>query len=239
MAIFAVYSRSFAVHFTIRIFFPLHFSMSTAVLTEQVLVVPTELFHRLGHFQGFSTDTERYLSDLLNPRNTSYRPRSEMEQDASFKQLIPYVIFRYCDAAGSQHVFQYTRGKGQGENRLHSKRSVGVGGHISLDDKCREDAVPYAEGMRRELAEEINIDTPYTERCVGLINDDQTPVGTVHLGVVHIFDVERPDIEPREADILDAGFRPVGELLDELERFETWSQICLQALFTGNAYESR
>ena len=64
-----------------------------------------------------------------------------------------------------------------------------------------------------------------------MINDDQTPVGRVHLGVVHLFDVERPEVSPREAEILDAGFRPVSELLADLDRFESWSQYCLRALF--------
>ena len=82
--------------------------MSTEVLTEQVLVVPTELLHRLGHFQGFSTDVDRYLGELLSPRNTSYRPRSEMEADPSFKQLIPYVIFTTRAADGGLLVFRYT-----------------------------------------------------------------------------------------------------------------------------------
>jgi predicted NUDIX family phosphoesterase len=202
------------------------------VHTEQVLVVPTELFRRLGYFQGFSADADRYLAELLSPKNTSYRPRGEMEENPDFKQLIPYVIFRHRDAAGREELFQYTRGTGQGERRLHSKRSVGVGGHISVDDRTSADAVPYAEGMRRELDEEIIIDTPFTQRCVGLINDDQTPVGQVHLGVVHLVDVERPAVKPRESEILDAGFRAVAELLADLDRFETWSQFCLRALFT-------
>jgi predicted NUDIX family phosphoesterase len=201
------------------------------VHTEQVLVVPTELFRSLGYFQGFSADADRYLAELLSPKNTSYRPRGEMEENPNFKQLIPYVIFRYRDTAGREELFQYTRGTGQGERRLHSKRSVGVGGHISADDRTSADAVPYAEGMRRELDEEIIIDTPFTQRCVGLINDDETPVGQVHLGVVHLVDVERPAVKPRESEILDAGFRPVSELLADLDRFETWSQFCLRALF--------
>lgn len=202
--------------------------MST-VSVEHVLVVPTTAFHQLGHFQGFSTDTQKYLSNLLVPELTSYRPRGEMEQDPGFKQLIPYVIFRHRDAAGRVSLFQYTRGKGQGEKRLHAKRSVGLGGHISSDDSSCDN--PYEEGMRRELAEEVAIDTPYRATLAGLINDDLTEVGKVHLGVVHIFDVESPDVSPREDEIVDAGFRPVEELLAEIEQFETWSQICLRALF--------
>src|SRR5438477_10161327 len=82
------------------------------VATEHVLVVPTDVFHRLGHFQGFCGDTDRYLRGLLDPAHTSYRPRSAMEQDPSFKQLIPYVIFRHRGPGGRTLVFQYTPGKG-------------------------------------------------------------------------------------------------------------------------------
>ncbi len=207
--------------------------MST-VETEQVLVVPTEVFHRLGHFQGFSRDCERYRDGLLRPELMSYRPRAEMEEDPSFKQLIPYVIFRHRDAAGRTTIFQYTRGKGQGEGRLHHKRSIGIGGHICSDDAAAADSPSvYDEGLRRELEEEVQIDTPYTASCVGMINDDLSEVGKVHLGIVHVFDVERPAVLSRESDIIQAGFRPVEELLAELEGFETWSKICLEALFGG------
>jgi predicted NUDIX family phosphoesterase len=205
--------------------------MST-VETEHVLVVPTELFHEVGYFQGFTEQVDRYLERLLDPACISYRPRHEMEEDPSFKQLIPYVLFRYTDEAGAIQLFQYTRGKGQGEKRLHSKRSVGIGGHISsIDAGVDSGSDPYQEGMRRELEEEVIIDTPYTVRCVGMINDDLTEVGKVHLGVVHLFDVERPDVQSREDEIREAGFRPVAELMGQLDQFESWSEICLRALF--------
>ena len=199
--------------------------------TERVLVVPTALFRELGHFQGFCHEASRYLAEMLKPEHTRFLPRSEVEEDPSQKQLIPYVIFRHTDAAGTVRLFQYTRGSGQGEGRLHRKRSVGVGGHISADDASLRSADPYAEGMRRELDEEVILDTPYRQRCVGLINDDRTPVGQVHLGVVHLFDVQFPGVRPREADLVDGGFEGVDRLLANLAGFETWSQICLQALF--------
>ena len=186
------------------------------VQTEKVLVVPTEVFHALGHFQGFSPDVDRYLEELLSPEHISYRPRSEMEDDPSFKQLIPYVVFRYRDAEGAACLFQYTRGKGQGEGRLHSKRSIGIGGHISSIDAEAEGSInPYDEGMRRELEEEVSINTPYKASCIGLINDDETEVGRVHLGVVHVMDVDSPQVSARETEIASAGFQPFEELLAE------------------------
>lgn len=205
----------------------------TAVAEERVLVVPTIRFRALGHFQGFSAEVDRYLPALLDGDDLSYRPRGAMENDPGFKQLIPYVLFRWTDPSGTPHLFQYTRGGGQGEARLRAKRSVGVGGHISTVDAAaatnHHDV--YREGMQRELAEEVQVATDYAERLVGLINDDETPVGTVHLGMVHIFDVETPEVQPREDDILDAGFRPVSDILADLDGFESWSQIVVRALF--------
>ena len=148
--------------------------MST-VQTEHVLVVPTELFHSCGYFQGFCADAEKYLTTILDPINTRYLPRDEMEQDPSFKQLIPYCIFRFIDKSGMIHVFQYTRGGGQGEARLHAKKSVGIGGHISTLDELAD--CVYEQGMQRELDEEVIINAPSTTHCVGLIKDDENDVG--------------------------------------------------------------
>ena len=201
----------------------------TMTQTEQILVVPTELFHSLGYFQGFCHNVDAYLDVLLDPINTKYLPRPEMEVDPQFKQLIPYCIFRHRDEAGDVWLFQYQRGLGQGESRLHKKRSVGVGGHISSVD-ANEDS-PYEQGLRRELNEEVEINSDYEQSCVGLINDDESEVGRVHLGVVHVFDVVKPLVRPMESDLANAGFVRVEEVIAQIDEFETWSKICLRALF--------
>lgn len=197
-------------------------------MEEHVLVVPTSVFHELGRFDGLSRDVERYLSRLLDPALGRYLPRSQMESDPSFKQLIPYVVLHYQDGNGESWVFAYTRGSGQGERRLHRKRSIGIGGHISQEDASS--GPPYEIGMRRELDEEVEIGSGLSETLVGLINDDQSEVGRVHLGVVHRFDLERPEVRPREADLAEAGFVKWTDALSEIDQFETWSQFCLQHL---------
>lgn len=207
--------------------------MSVTEEVEHILVVPTSRFHELGYFQGFCPEPEKYFTELMNREFISYRPRPEMEEDPSFKQLIPYVIFRYKGEDGVTKLFSYSRGKGNGEARLTSKWSVGIGGHISSVDDAENN--PYRDGMRRELEEEVKIDTEYTDACVGLINDDETEVGKVHLGVVHIFDVQQPLVQSAEDVICEAEFRPVDELLGMIDRFESWSQIALKGLFLEEA----
>lgn len=200
--------------------------MSEQTAVEQVLVVPTLLFHEVGHFQGFTTQVEPYVNTLLDPAHTSYRPRDEMEQDPSFKQLIPYCIFMHAG-----QIFHYRRSKGQGETRLHSKCSIGVGGHISTLDISEEDHA-YVLGMKREIEEEVEIQGNYTHRLIGMLNDDLTEVGKVHLGIVHLFEVDQPKVFPREESMIETGFSSPADLLAQLDQFETWSQICLQAVFS-------
>ena len=194
---------------------------------ERVLVVPTLLFHELGYFQGFNGDVRPYLDGLLGRGHTLFLPRAEAEDDPSFKQLIPYCVFR-CDG----RVLHYRRGSGVGEGRLLGKRSIGIGGHISEEDAAGGED-PYATGMRREIAEEIEVAGPVRESILGLINDDRTDVGRVHLGVVHVFDLESPDVRPREASIGEIGFARPEELAVRFDEFETWSQICLERLAAG------
>jgi predicted NUDIX family phosphoesterase len=199
---------------------------------EDVLVVPRALFDKVGAFQGFCADTAAYLPALLDPRHTSWRPRATVEDDPSLKQLIPYCVLAWRDAGGPRY-FAYTRGGGQSEARLRAKRSVGIGGHISSTDGEHGDDTSYDAGMRREIAEEIAIGGGWTSRCVGLINDDSNAVGSVHLGIVHVLELEKPEVASRESELVECGFETLEQLLADRERFETWSQITLDALAEG------
>jgi len=200
---------------------------------EDVLVVPRSQFERVGAFQGFCGDTASYLAALLDPTHTSWRPRATVEDDPSLKQLIPYCVLSWRDAAGTPHYFAYTRGGGQSEARLRAKRSVGIGGHIASTDGEHGDDTSYDAGMRRELAEEIAIDGTWESRCVGLINDDSNAVGSVHLGIVHVLELQQPSVSSRESELVECGFETLEALLAARDRFETWSQITLDALRDG------
>jgi len=215
---------------------------------EQVLVIPAAVLRDAGLFQGLSRDVERYWPLLLDPKHFLFLPRGRAEDDPNFKQLIPYVVMKHRD-----HVFHYTRGQGAGEKRLRALRSIGIGGHINPTDlqstphAPREEIVTrsvtttmvYRQGMLREVEEEIALGSAYKESCLGFINDDATPVGQVHLGIVHVFELETPAVEKREADLTQTGFAAIGSLMEELDTFETWSQFVLAELCTRAASRGR
>lgn len=193
-------------------------------LDEKVLVIPTERFRAAGYFHGLRPADAAFRAALLDPAAFEFRPRYEVETDPSFKQLIPYIVLRH-----GGHVFHYRRGASGTETRLAALRSIGIGGHISEADAAGG-TDPYQTGMLRELAEEVALGCAYRERCVGFINDDRTPVGSVHLGVVHVFDLDAPAARAREAALAESGFAPVADLVRDAERFETWSQFVLPLL---------
>jgi predicted NUDIX family phosphoesterase len=191
---------------------------------ERVLVVPAERFRVAGEFHGFRAYSEAFQRFLLAPEHLYYRPRGEVETDPSFKQLIPYVVLR---CAGE--LFHYTRGAAGSESRLRALRSIGLGGHITQEDGVPE-ADPYRAAMLRELNEEVEIQSPWTETPLGFIYDGRTPVGEVHIGIVHLLDLDDPLVWPRESAIDEAGFAPLADLLRHRDEFETWSQFVLEEL---------
>lgn len=197
---------------------------------EQILVITRELFDTLGSFQGVNTDTDSYLSTILDPKNNFFMDRAAAEEDPTHKQLIPYVLIRL----NGQFV-HYSRSKAGGEARLHSKRSMGIGGHINPEDQ-REDHLgleTYMAGVEREIAEEVIIDGTYTQKIIGLLNDDSNEVGKVHLGVVHLFDVTGNSVQSNEDAIADLQLSSIDMLQGELhESLETWSQLCSDILRT-------
>lgn len=191
---------------------------------EQVLVVRRSLLDELGSFQGFHADAQRYLDVFLRRENNFFAPRSSAENDPSLKQIIPYAVFTH-----GGRILRYVRGGKSGEKRLVAKSSIGIGGHINDGDEglfaFNEDA--YRTAVEREIAEELRLGGGFTDRVAGLINDDSTEVGQVHLGVVHVVELESADVRPGEAAITQLEFVEPGELVASRESLETWSQIVL------------
>ncbi len=198
-----------------------------AVTQENVLVIKRSLFDRLGAFQGLNFEPERYLETLLSRGNNFFLSRTAAELDPDYKQIIPYAILAHAD-----RVLYYVRGKKAGEQRLVAKGSIGIGGHLNDRDESlfAWDENAYRAGVEREVNEEIRIGTTFDDRIVALLNDDDTEVGRVHLGVVHVFKLDQAKVDKREAMITNLEFLTQDQLLSRRDSLETWSQLCVDEL---------
>lgn len=194
---------------------------------EHVLVIPRALFDELGSFQGFQSDVQRYLPAILAPGANFFMERPAAELDPTHKQIIPYSIFHY-----QGRYLGYTRGGKSGEKRLVAKRSVGIGGHINPVDQSHDGLgeTMYFNSIEREITEELVLGSDHTQQVIGLINDDSSEVGSVHLGVVHRFELTRDEIRSNEDAIQDLRFYTLEELRALGDELETWSQIVVNNL---------
>ena len=190
---------------------------------ERVYVVPREDLFPRGAPRGFFVPGPDMMATIRS--GGAFAPRAEVEEDPSLKQIIPYAV-----VARGDRVFCFQRSRKGGESRLHGLRSVGVGGHVNPCDAG--DVV--ANALRRELAEEMFLPAGWTARLVGLMNDDATAVGSVHLGVVAVVVPGPGDVRVREEDTMSGSFLGRDRLLElhaaERASFEGWSALLLDRL---------
>ena len=198
-----------------------------AMKEEQILVVRRALFDQLGAFQGLCFDVGRYLPALLARENNFFTPRGPAETNPDLKQIIPYVVLVH-----GGRVLHYVRGKKAGEQRLVDKGSIGIGGHMNDHDEglFTFDRAAYDAAVQREVGEELRLGARSTNHVVALLNDDATDVGRVHLGVVHVFQLESEDVQKGEAMITGLQFLDREQLLARRDALETWSQFCADHL---------
>ena len=160
----------------------------------------------------------------------SFIDRSIVEKDKSWKQLIPYIV-----VVSNGHMLSYSRGKGGGEERLHSLRSVGFGGHISgMDLKSEKESYSSLvdRGVDRELYEELRIRANVLRKVyVGLVNEEVSLVGQVHIGLLVVLEYDSTDIVRNEEDVEDLRWIHPATLIDIEEVFSTyelWSRMVLE-----------
>jgi predicted NUDIX family phosphoesterase len=188
---------------------------------EFVMVVPTTILWKAGYFQGFNSNVNLFLELLKNPENFQFKKRNEIESDPSFKQIIPYIVITYNNT-----ILSYQRGKLQSEKRLMGSYSIGFGGHISVMDVNLFE-VTYKEAMLRELYEEVIIESKYSEKIFGFINDDSNEVGKVHFGIIHIIELDNKNVKPKEKSINKLKFVTIQNLIEHYTYYENWSKICI------------
>jgi predicted NUDIX family phosphoesterase len=153
--------------------------------------------------------------------------RKEAENDASYKQIIPYIVLQTSDL---KKTAIYNR---QGsEQRLHDLWSLGIGGHINpIDMKSDSDSFEkiMTTGLLRELDEELE-QKPENDPPVfiGVISEDVTDVGRVHLGAVFRILTDSPDKYAAGSELFDFSWEETANL--PRLNMELWSTLAMELI---------
>ncbi len=196
------------------------------VFDEHVLCVRRDEVFPDGAWHGFvSEGLERYQQVIRE--GSFFMPRSEVEDDPAYQQVIPYIVFRHGD-----RYLLTRRLKASSEKRLRQLYSLGVGGHINPGDVDHGD--PVMDGLRREFEEEVEYAGEVNATLLGLINDDSSPVSRVHLALAFLVEGSSPEIRIRETDKLAGELLTLEEMRIYYLEMESWSQIVFDRLAGSN-----
>lgn len=171
--------------------------------------------------------------------------RQNCEENFNYRHLVTYTIL-HRDAYS---IYHYSRGKSGTEERLHSLRSIGVGGHVTTLPEYEGkfpsglDSKPLHIQAAREVHEEVDI--YQSDECISMsetqIADSleylgllcyppETPVDAVHAGLVFGLNVtlsnEFISVKAREDCLEDLR----GEFIRRLQnsiKWENWSNFLL------------
>lgn len=154
-------------------------------------------------------------------------PRPPLEEREDFRQIIPYIVLK----SGS-HFVRYTRTISGGESRLHGSYSLGVGGHVDLSDVVTTDGkidlIRTLDGAaHREVVEELGEVDVVQKEWAGLLVENDSSVGRVHIGIIAIWNLAKLPESSAEDALAEITPRTATELTLDIERMETWSSMLI------------
>ncbi len=182
---------------------------------EHILVVKrSALFSEIEPWHGMNTSAFDPLFKVVEQQQ-EFHPRSLMETDPTYKQIIPYLVFKHEDT-----YFLMQRQAKASEQRLKSKYTLGIGGHIRKEDLTNTDIMGWAH---REFEEEVNYTGSYKVTRLGVLNDDTDAVGQVHIGFVLLVEGESGDISIK-SELKSGELFTLEECKTFYPNMEGWSQ---------------
>ena len=167
------------------------------------------------------------FTDVCTSAEYEFVDRKKAESDPSLKQIIPYVVFQTRDL---EKTAVYNR---QGsEKRLHDLWSIGIGGHINPKDTASSSHTfkeILINGMTREIHEELeSLPKGDEPDFLGIISEEETEVGSVHLGAVFRVLTQNPDSYSPGHELFDFYWTKT-ENLNNLN-LELWSTLAIELM---------
>ena len=161
-----------------------------------------------------------FINDLA--RIAVFIPRAYCEYNPLYKQIIPYII----GVTPDNKVF--TMQRIEGDDRLVGKLSIGIGGHINIED---EGTNTIMAGAKREIAEEVDgVSNKAFFTFEGFLYDPSDLVGLDHIGFVFFLRLSDDTISIKEVDKLKGFLSTTEELSTKYVLMENWTQIVFDNL---------
>jgi len=188
---------------------------------EQILVVKrTELFSKEPAWSGLKkVNFDDYLA-IINEKK-EFQPRSVMETDPQYKQIIPYLVFEH-----NSKYFLMQRAAKATEQRLQNKYSLGIGGHIRQEDMSTDSLFDWA---KREFHEEVSYTDSFNIEPLGILNDDSNDVGKVHIGFVFLLRGNTDAISVK-SELKSGVLYDLVQMKPYFPNMESWSQLVFEFL---------
>lgn len=193
---------------------------------EKILAIKRSTLFPEGIIQGFVQADLDYYQNIISS-NKEFVWRSLAETDINYKQIIPYLIFRY-----QSKYFLMQRGSKAGDSRLASKYTFGIGGHIREEDLNA--GASLIDWAGREFEEEVNYSGNKNIKFLGLINDETNFVGQVHTGFVFLIEGDSSDISIK-SELTMGMLLEVDECTKFYHLLESWSALVFDCLTNKNS----
>ena len=200
-------------------------------INENILCCPRDLITSLfrGRCYIGNADVTALTGVFLGP-NAVFRPRDEVEEDASVVQALPIVVVRNADG----DVLRLRRREKTKDNPLHDKIVLWAGGHVRCEDADNGD--PLVHCAIRELEEELRLQVERSSlRLIGATYFSNGERTSKHVGIIYEWrsstnDVaavlSRAEFRERSGTSIRGSFAKIEKLAEDVEKEklkEPWS----------------
>ncbi|MCX5921891.1 MAG: hypothetical protein NTX86_01025 [Candidatus Dependentiae bacterium] len=182
---------------------------------ENILVVQRTHLFPDGAWHGLKQIDFAHYTQIIQD-NKEFLPRTHMELDPRFKQIIPYLVFEH-----EGRYFLMQRQAKASEQRLKNKFTLGIGGHVREEDLT--DGASIFDWAKREFHEEVDYSGSLTIKPLGILNDDSNEVGQVHIGFVLLLQGDSDQISIK-SELKSGNLVSIEECAALGDALESWSQ---------------
>lgn len=190
----------------------------------KVLCIESKVLFERGKWNGLQTENLDFYYDLIL-KHSEFKVRSPLENDPSYKQIIPQVILEH---RGKYFLHKVVNAD---EKRLQEMYPLALGGHVDeFDSDGNQDLIQTA--LMRELSEEVVINSKIIEKeFLGLMYlEDGNSVNHVHVGLYYKFKLGGKDVHVIEDALEEVGFVDKEFLKNNIDKLTYWSKYIVRNL---------